>query len=140
MVAFILTPMPASPSCLATPPRTVPRGLRLRLYSPGELYWGLAFLVMAAALVFLIPAGASETRRAFTAIGAALLWLLALKVVTPPLLRARAAIRLMRDGVLTAGRVVASRFVWDRKKHEMPHAQLISDWQAQLSKSQVRKA
>jgi hypothetical protein len=125
---------------LAPPPRTVPRGLQLRLYSHRDILWCWALLIPAAALVFLIPAGASDTRRAVMAIGAAVLWLLALKLAVHPLLRAREAIGLMRDGNLTTGRVVASRFVWDKKKRELPHAQMLSGWQSEISRSQMRKA
>ena len=113
---------------IADPPRRVPLGARLALFTHREITGSLAWSIPAAVCLLLsaIAQPLPGARIALIALGAACLYNAA-HIARPQLARALRSIRRMRSGRLTIGRIAACRH-WKGALPMRAWADFIKDW------------
>jgi len=124
---------------LVPPPREVPPGLRLKALDHRDMGWAVAFFIIAI-LLLLASLNAPPKPRFALVVIASIFVVLGGVTALNVLLGSIKALRLMGEGILVPTRIVACRWVWDRKRREQPYATFLSHWASELAKSQVRKA
>ena len=127
---------------LVDPPRAVPRGLVLKVLAdsgaPSSLFW---FVPAAATLVIVAMRSRMDiSLQALLVFFGLVMVGLGFIAALPDLYRGLAALRRMRTGVETTGRIVACRLAWDGKGNDVPYRAFLEDWLVQTTQSQMGKA
>lgn len=125
---------------IADPPRDIPLSLQLEVLAHRDVTGHLLYLVPAGLLqIFAITHPDPRVGIAAFILSAPLI-LLVLKSLPFAIYSRLSTLRLMRYGILAAGRIQSCRLGWDRPAAAKPYRDFLGDWTAIVARSQVNKS